>query len=279
MLSSRFLLALPFLFALCCTVSKEQLSTYTPPEEIRFNVLDGINNSFEGSDNIVILSTAAEIQQATLYVKSYPYILNYESHALTSMGNGRFETSLNFGPQQVRWYIGASSGLGASTSYGTFNDPAVSEKYITKTSADLIIKDILNTGLSSGNVYQTYAPNSTGNTHTYNFRDAGGNAQSINVDHYTTLFTSASAWHNAYGIEYSTLVTTTGNNQLPVTGANLNTERYLLLQQGPVQNFGYVMIGTTDKGSLERILVKPDFFPKIALEDQNLLNFLQVIRY
>ena len=278
MLLSRFLLVISLALALCCTVSQEQAATFSPPEQISFKVLDRIDHSFEGSDNVAILSTGANIEAATLYVRTFPYILNYASYPLTAMGNGRFETSLNFGPDQVRWYIGASSGLGASTSFGTFNIPEVSEKYMNKEAADVLIKDILNSGLSSANVYQTYAPNSAGNTYTYNFTALAGNALSVNLDHYTTLF-QISGLHLAYGIEYSEMVTQVGNNQIPVVGANLVTERWMTLQQGPLQSFGYVIIGTTDRGNMERILGNTKFFPQIPPEESHLLNQLEVIRY
>ena len=278
MLLSRFLFIIPVALALCCTVSKEQVATFAPPEQISFKVLDKIDHSFEGSDNITILSTGANIESATLYVRTAPYILNYVSYPLTAMGNGRFETSLNFSPDQVRWYIGASSGLGSSTSYGTFNIPEVSEKYMKKTSADVLIKDILNSGLSSANVYQTYAPNSAGNTYKYIFTADAGPSLNVDLDHYTTLF-QISGLHLAYGIEYSPMVTYTGNNQIPVIGANLVTDRLSTLQQSLKQNFGYVIIGTTDRGNMERILGNTKFFPQIPPEEAHLLNRLEVIRY
>jgi hypothetical protein len=278
MFCSRFLIIVPWLLAISCTVSQEQLSTFAPPEEISFKVIDGVNHSFEGSDKVVIQSTGANIQAATLYVKSYPYILNYELQTMAPMGDGRFETSLNFSADQVKWYIGASSGLGASTSFGTFNEPQVSEKYMKKTAADALIKDILNIGLSSANVFQTYGPNSTGNVHTYSFNDLSGNTQSVGLDHYTTLF-QLPGYHTAYGIEYSTLVTASGNDDIPVTGANLLTERTVKLQEGPLQNFGYVIISTTDRGGLQNILRNSNFFPNIPAEESHLLNRLELIRY
>jgi hypothetical protein len=275
MLRSPLIIALPMLLALSCTVSQEQVLTFSAPEEIRFEILDAIDHSFEGSDTVRIKTTEGEIQEATFYSKSYPFILNFAPRDMTSLGNGIFETSLDFDARQVQWYIAASSGLGASTTYGTFNHPKVAEKYMNRASADALIKDVLNFGLSSGaNVYQTYEPNQLNATYSY-----VSGANTVEMDHYATFFTNAEIRHFAYGIEYSTAVIAEGNNLIPVTGANLTTERNDILAQTGLQDFGYIMISTTDRGGMEDILTNSNFFPVIAPEDASSVQFFQPIRY
>jgi hypothetical protein len=268
------LLLLPLLLALACGVEKEQRAAFQPLEEVSFDVLDKVNDDFEGvPDTVRIEATEGELTSAELFTSGngFSYVHQMEE---TSEGSGIFEVTVNFDAYPVNWYINAS-GNGVSASHGSFNDPKVAQKYLIKDNADQMLLSTFKEGLSSRAVFRDYEPNSLGNTFTYPPEDSelsGNVTAEAEFDHYVFTFSSED-FHQAYGIEYSTEVNDVDGDKIPVTDLDLSTSTSDALESMPQHNIGYIIISSTTRDGMTTLLNDNDFFPETFQR-----AFIEVIR-
>ena len=128
-------------------------------------------------------------------------------------------------------------------------------------------------GLSARTVFRDYEPNAIGETFSYPPSWLSLSAETIaEFDHYVFTFES-NDYHQAYGVEYSTKVSASGNGIVPVTGSNLSTETSRALEAMPSHNIGYIIVPTTTRDGLGALLNDPDFFP---VTDQR--PFIEIFR-
>lgn len=265
----RFILPLMSVlaFALCCTVSQEPMSTTPTPKELRFDVLDGLNDDFMGMDTVEVrlsskegLSDSAEV---FIYYSTNGGVPPFASTSLTHQGDGLFRSEILCEPYQTKWYIGARD-LGVTTAFGSVDAPQIAEKYLLKGYADNLIADQMNT-LLSGLKFQTYFPRPPETSYSYTHHTIVG--QTVILDHYIDNF-NVDGLHKTYGVEYNTNL---DQNKKPIQGEI--TPNYQVLSQGIDQDFGYVIIASTDTLGLQEILKNPNFFPPT----EN--SFIEVIHY
>ena len=268
MLRTLALLALVVAVGLCCTVDQEQLSTTPKPDEIGFEVIDGLDNGFEGLDKVRVKTTVGELSKVVLYMGINDGALSYNQFPLLSSGNGLFELDVPCVAYQTKWYVGAE-GLGVTTAYGSFEFPLIAEKYLTKSNADQKISDQMRVLLSGGQ-FKTYFPNVAGGNYLYTHPNQTDLV--VPFDHFIDHFT-LDQQHATYGIEYNTALS--ANASLPMT--NFETSRYTQLKVNEMnsgsQDLGYVIIASTDTLGLNSILRNLNFFPK------TFATFLEVIHY
>jgi hypothetical protein len=262
MLRTLALLALVVALGLCCTVDQEQLSTTPKPDEISFEVIDGLGNGFEGLDKVRVKSTAGELSKVVIYLSTNGGTPPFDQHTLTSSGNGLFELDVLCAAYQTKWYVGAE-GLGVTTSFGSITIPFSVEKYLSKTNADLKIADQMRVLLSGGK-FATYLPNLAGGNFLYT--DPLDTSIVVPFDHFIDQFT-IDQQHAKYGIEYNTALSS--NTSLAIL--NAETDRYAQLKVSNNQDMGYVIIASTDTLGLAAILINPNFFPPTPA------TFLEVI--
>jgi hypothetical protein len=253
MLKYFVILTLLLVFSLCCGVKQEQMSTTPPPDQIAFEVIDGLSNGFEGMDKVQIKTTKGVLSAANIYLSTNGGTPPFDIHPLLPSGNGGlFEVELLCSPYELRWFI-AAEGLGVTTEAGSVSAPFVTQKYLNKENADAMIRDQMN-NLLSGSKFATFFPKTVGNTYLYTH--PLDNSIQVPFDHYIDNF-QIDNQHARYGIEYSTSIYS--GNGLPVL--NKETPRYELLKQNISQDLGYVIINTTDTNGMKKILQNSGFFP------------------
>lgn len=257
---------------ICCSQSSESEVSLTQADPIAFDLISGIDTGIEGLDFISIemtQGTADEVQiiytpedQATIAV------------SLSTTDNITFEANILFGPYQVDWFINASSSSGVTTDYGASNALITSEKYLSKTSADQLISNILSEKRSAGDIL-TYLPNSVGNTTTIQVSD-NGTLLDVELDHLVDINISDSDFselHAQYAVEYNTTLTD------DFSPSSNTTETYDEVSLDQTRDMGYIIIASTDQGSMEFILSNPSFFKDSIFLSEISGENLQLIQY
>jgi len=260
------------LLTICCSQSSEADVILTQSDPIAFDLVDGIETGTEGLDYVLVQmteGTADEVQivytpedQATVAV------------FMSTTDNITFEANILFGPNQVDWFINASSSTGVTTDYGASNALITSEKYLNKTNADQLIFNILSEKRSGGDVL-TYLPNSVGNTTTIQVSD-NGTLLDVELDHLVDiniLDSEFSELHAQYAVEYNTVLS---DNLSPSSNT---TDTYEEVNLDQTRDMGYIIIASTDQGSMEFILSNPSFFKDSIFLSEISGENLQLIQY
>lgn len=247
-------------WALACGVEKAEFVDFIPLQKITFDVLDGVDDSFEGEDLVRIKAIEGEIASAELFVSGNGFSSVHQMREKN--GDGVYQVRVDFDAYPVEWYINVrGSGNSASAGFGSLNEPNVAQKYLNKANADLMMMRRFKEGLSDGSVFRDYEPNAFGETFSYPPEGSGLSDEVIaKFDHYVFTFYSED-YHQAYGVEYSTEVTSSANGIIPVTGEALSTEASRSLEGMPSHNIGYIIVPTTTRDGLGAILNDPNFFP------------------
>jgi len=258
------------MFSLCCTQSTESEKNLGNATSISFKVNDGIEDGFEGYDQIEIEMTEGSADEVLLVYK--PAFQATVTVALTSSDNITFNANVNFGAFQTEWFIAASSAT-STTQYGASNDLLVTQKYLNKNNADQLISNLMNEKRSSSEILD-YRPNSIGNTTSLSV-NIDGTPTNVDLDHLVYIPTfnpDFSALHAQYAIEYNTTL----NGSVPSTNT---TDTYGLVASDRTQDMGYIIIASTDRGNMERILSNGSFLKDAIFLSELTGDNLQLIQY
>jgi hypothetical protein len=267
-LPSAILLLITLVLSLCCGQSTEAERTVGTPASISFKVVNHVDTGFEGEDYVEIEMTEGTADEAILVYK--PKDQQTVSVSLSTSDNITFSANVNFEAYQTEWFITASSST-ATTEFGSSNDLLVNEKYMNKTNADNLILLIMNEKRSSSQIL-TYQPNNLNNT-----TNIQVNNNNIAVDHHVTIPITTSGFedlHAEYVIEYNTLLDSSNNPDTEST-----TDTYLEVSADQTRDLGYIIIASTDRGSMEQILSNGQFFKDSIFLSEISGDNLQLIQY
>lgn len=239
---SLILLTLVFAFALACRVSPPPELAIEEVAKLEFKMIDPINYYFEGRDDLIVEITKGEADRVELLL-STDNGSSYEKYPLEKDGDTFFLRS-EFEPLRTYWYV-AATGLGATTTYGSFQEPNIIEKYISMGNTNVIVGNKMRELLSKGDisVYKENHPLSV-------------QGSDVTMDHYIEILNPGQQ-HSSYVIQYSTELT---DNGIPLLTEPENIAPFKL-QTDAFSSIGYILIYSTNQNFLEELLRRPQFFP------------------
>jgi hypothetical protein len=233
--------------SIACRVSPPPEVQELEVEQLKFDLIDPINFFVEGRDDVKLQIISGEAEKVDLLVSTDGGNF-YEKFPLVK--EGEFFTLINhYEPYETYWYI-AATGFGSTTHYGSFREPNIIHKFSSLENADILIRNKMKELLSSGGI-AVYKENE-------DLFVGSGNAL---MSHYVEIINSGQR-HSSYVIQYSTALSDVG---VPLKINPANT-RHFEEQIDPIAAIGYILIYSSNRGSMRELLQRSQFFPTRADE-------------
>jgi hypothetical protein len=227
--------------AIACRVSPPAEVSELIVEQLEFNLIDPINFFVEGRDDILLEITSGTAEKVDLLVSTDGGNF-YEKYPLVQEGN-KFSLINSYEPLETHWYI-AATGFGSTTHFGTFREPNVIHKFSNLENTNVLVRNKMKELLSSGGI-SVYDEN----------RDIFIASGNVMMTHYVEIVNSGQR-HSSYVIQYSTALSDTG---VPLKFNPANTKLFEE-QSDSLTAIGYILIYSTNRGSLKELLQSPNFF-------------------